>query len=139
MKLNLRRTAKRRLAKRDRVPLYVPRLPDHVWSADFMTDALVCGRLFRTFNVADDFNREAIHIEIDTSLTSARLVRVFEHLQRERGLPQVLRTDNVLNASLRSLRGNSDPVRAAGAARRLQSTSAPAIQCSSAVVQGSLA
>lgn len=94
MKLNLRRTAKRRLPKRDRVPLYVPRLPDHVWSADFMTDALVCGRLFRTFNVADDFNREAIHIEIDTSLTSARLVRVFEHLQRERGLPQVLRTDN---------------------------------------------
>lgn len=59
-----------------------------------MTDALVCGRLFRTFNIADDFNREAIHIEIDTSLTSARLVRVFEHLQRERGLPQVLRTDN---------------------------------------------
>lgn len=94
MKLNLRRAAKRRLPKRERVPLYVPRLPDRVWSADFMSDALNCGRSFRTFNIADDFNREVVHIEIDTSITSARLVRVFEQLQQERGLPQVLRTDN---------------------------------------------
>lgn len=94
MKLNLRRKAKQRLPKRERVPLYVPRLPDSVWSADFMADALVCGRRFRLFNVVDDFNREALHIEIDTSLTSERLMRVFEHLRKERGLPQVLRTDN---------------------------------------------
>jgi putative transposase len=38
-----------------------------------------------------------LHIEIDTSLTSARLVRVFEQLRRDHGsLPQVLRTDNGL-------------------------------------------
>lgn len=94
MKLNLRRKAKQRLPKRERVPLYVPKLPDTVWSADFMSDALACGRRFRTFNVADDFNREALHIEVDTSLTSQRLVRVFERLKQDRGLPQVLRTDN---------------------------------------------
>jgi len=94
MNLHLRRPARRRLPKRLRVPLYVPRLPDSVWSADFMADTLVCGRRFRTFNVVDDFNREALHIEVDTSITSDRLVRVFEHLRAERGLPQVLRTDN---------------------------------------------
>jgi len=94
MRLNLRRAAKRRLPTRERVPLYVPRYPDTVWSGDFMSDALACGRRFRTFNVTDDFNREALHIEIDTSITSARLVRIFEHLRLERGLPQVLRTDN---------------------------------------------
>ena len=94
MKLNLRRLAKRRLPKRERVGLYVPRLPDTVWSADFMSDTLACGRCFRTFNVVDDFNREALHIEVDTSITSARLVRIFEQLRQERGLPQVLRTDN---------------------------------------------
>ncbi|AGI08410.1 ISxac4 transposase [Xanthomonas citri subsp. citri Aw12879] len=76
MKLNLRRAAKRRLPKRERVPLYVPRLPDTVWSVDFMSDALACGRRFRTFNVVDDFNREALHIEVDTSINSQRLVRV---------------------------------------------------------------
>lgn len=67
---------------------------DSVWSADFMSDALLNGRRFRTFNVVDDFNREALQIEIDTSITSERLVRIFERLQSERGLPQVLRTDN---------------------------------------------
>jgi len=94
MKLNMRRRAKQRLPKRLRVPLYVPRLPDTVWSADFMSDALFNGRRFRTFNVLDDCNREALHIEIDTSITSERLVRVFKRLQQEHGLPQVLRTDN---------------------------------------------
>src|SRR5690606_23203322 len=94
MKLNLRRKAKQRLPKRERVPLYVPLLPDAVWSADFMADALACGRRFRTFNVVDDFNREALHIEVDTSISSTRLVRIFEQLKRDHGLPQVLRTDN---------------------------------------------
>lgn len=94
MKLNLRRAAKRRLPKRERVMLYVPRLPDMVWSVDFMSDALACGRRFRTFNVADDFNRQALHIEVDTSINSQRLVRVFEQLKRDHGLPQVVRSDN---------------------------------------------
>lgn len=94
MKLNLRRAAKRRLPKRERVPLYVPLLPDMVWSADFMSDALACNRRFRTFNVVDDFNREALHIEVDTSITATRLVRIFEQLKHDHGLPQVLRTDN---------------------------------------------
>ena len=94
MKLNLRRAAKKRLPTRMRVPLYVPRLPDTVWSADFMSDALFNGRRFRTFNVVDDFNREVLHIEIDTSITSLRLVRIFDRLRTEHGLPQVLRTDN---------------------------------------------
>jgi putative transposase len=59
-----------------------------------MSDALQTGKRFRTFNITDDFNREALHIEIDTSITSERLVRVFEQLRREHGLPEVLRTDN---------------------------------------------
>ena len=66
IRLNQRRAAERRLPKRERLPLYVPRLPDSVWSADFMCDALICGRRYRLFNVVDDFNREALHIEFDT-------------------------------------------------------------------------
>lgn len=94
MNLHLRRRAKKRLPKRQRAELYVPALPDTVWSADFVSDALNTGKRFRTFNVTDDFNREAIHTEIDTSITSTRLVRVFEQLRDQHGLPQVLRTDN---------------------------------------------
>ena len=53
MGLNLRRAAKRRLPKRERVSLYVPKQPDTVWSAEFMNDSLLNGRRFRTFNVVD--------------------------------------------------------------------------------------
>ena len=59
-----------------------------------MSDALASGRRFRTFNVTDDFNREGLHIEIDTSITSERLVRIFEKLRDQHSLPKVLRTDN---------------------------------------------
>lgn len=94
LKLNQKRRAKRRVPTRERHPLSVPTAPNLVWSADFVSDALYCGRRFRTFNIIDDFNREAVAIEIDTSITSRRLIRVFEQIQEQRGLPAVLRVDN---------------------------------------------
>jgi len=33
-----------------------------------MNEALYAGKRFRMFNVIDDFNREALQVEIDTSL-----------------------------------------------------------------------
>ena len=65
LKLNLRRRGKRRLPGRHPQPLSVPALLNESWSADFMSDALMCGRRFRTFNVVDDCNREVLAIEID--------------------------------------------------------------------------
>jgi len=94
LRLNQKRRAKRRLPTREKQPLSVPHRPNQVWSADFMSDALHAGRRFRTFNVIDDFNREALHIEVDTSITGRRLIHVFERLRQERGLPNTLRVDN---------------------------------------------
>lgn len=94
LRLNQKRRAKKRLPKRERQPLLEPQHPNQVWSADFMSDALHVGNRFRTFNVIDDFNRECLAVEIDTSLTGKRLIRVFERLRSERGLPGVLRVDN---------------------------------------------
>lgn len=87
---NLCPAAKRRLPERLRVPLYVLIARDTVWSCDFVSDTLANGRWFRTFYVVDDFNREVLHIEIDTSITLLRLVRVFERLRSKHRLPQVL-------------------------------------------------
>lgn len=94
LRLNQKRRGKRRLPPRLRHPLVVPAQPNQVWSADFMSDALYGGSRFRTFNVIDDFNRESLAVEIDTSLTGRRLIRLFERLRLERGLPQRLRVDN---------------------------------------------
>jgi putative transposase len=94
MGLNQPRRTKCRLPERDPIPLFVPQEPNQVWSADFMSDSLYHGTRYRLFNVIDDFNRESLEIEIDTSLRAARLVRVFERLKETRGLPDVLRVDN---------------------------------------------
>lgn len=59
-----------------------------------MSDSLVDGRRFRLFNVMDDFNRESLAIEVDTSLPSVRVIRVLEKLIAERGCPANIRCDN---------------------------------------------
>jgi len=56
--------------------------------------ALWDGRRFRTFNVVDDYNREALAIEVDTSLPSQRVTRVLDQIAEWRGLPARLRFDN---------------------------------------------
>lgn len=92
--LNLKRRGKRRLPARIKAPLVIPAQPNEVWSVDFMSDALWSGRRFRTFNVLDDFNREALRIEIDTSLPAGRIVRALDELIEIRGKPVALRLDN---------------------------------------------
>ncbi|MES1196897.1 MAG: IS3 family transposase [Steroidobacter sp.] len=94
LKLNRPRRGKRRLPARILKPLTLPAERTHTWSADFMSDALWSGRRFRTFNVIDDYNREALRIEIDTSLPAARVVRALDELIELHGKPQRLRLDN---------------------------------------------
>ncbi|GAA6152206.1 hypothetical protein NBRC116587_16250 [Pseudoteredinibacter isoporae] len=59
-----------------------------------MSDSLFCGRRFRTFNLVDDFNREALAIEIDLNLPAPRVIRVLERTVAWRGYPNKLRMDN---------------------------------------------
>ncbi|HAU5601088.1 MULTISPECIES: IS3 family transposase [unclassified Citrobacter] len=94
LKLNFRRKGKQRLPVRNPSPLATPEALNQSWSVDFMHDALVCGRRFRTFNVADDFNREALSIEIDLNLPALRVVRVLDRIAANRGYPVMLRMDN---------------------------------------------
>lgn len=94
MKLNIRRRPKKRLPERVKQPLAVPTGADHTWSIDFMSDRLVDGRKFRLFNVLDDYNRESLAIEVDTSLPSLRVQRVLNNLINERNKPINIRVDN---------------------------------------------
>lgn len=64
------------------------------WSMDFMLDCLESGRRFRLLNIVDDFTRECLAIEVDSSLPGCRVVRVLERLADTRGLPKVIVVDN---------------------------------------------
>ena len=65
LELNLRIKPKKRLQREKPEPLQVPATINAVWSMDFMHDQLADGRNFQLFNVIDDFNREALAIDID--------------------------------------------------------------------------
>ena len=94
MGLNLPRRTKRRIPKRPKQPLRVCQEPDVMWSMDFMHDRLYGGRAFRTLNILDEGVREALAIEVDTSLPAERVVRVLEQLAEWRALPEQIRVDN---------------------------------------------
>ena len=94
LELNLRIKPKKRFPSRNPVPLDEAEQPNDCWSLDFMSDSLTDGRSYRTLNVIDDFNREALAIEVDHSLPSARVVRVLDQIAEERGRPRKLRSDN---------------------------------------------
>lgn len=52
------------------------------------------GTRFRAFVVADDFTRECLGIEVDTSITGLHAARVLEHIAETRPLPKTLVCDN---------------------------------------------
>ena len=59
-----------------------------------MHDSLWDGRSYRLLNVIDDYNRQVLHIETDTSLPALRVIRVLSRLKETRGLPIMIRVDN---------------------------------------------
>lgn len=94
LRLNVRRKARRRIPERIKTPLVIPQTINQSWSMDFMCDSLVDGRRFRLLTIIDDYNRESLAIEIDTSLPALRVIRTLQRLIQLRTKPQSIRVDN---------------------------------------------
>ena len=65
-----------------------------MWTMDYTHDELAGGRKFRTLNLMDGYTREALRIELDTSLPGLRVVRILESLRERRGTPAAIQVDN---------------------------------------------
>lgn len=74
--------------------LEAPTRRNERWSMDFISDTLASGRTIRALNVVDDYTRECLAIEVDTSLSGSRVTRVLERLIQRRGKPGLIVTDN---------------------------------------------
>jgi putative transposase len=92
--LALRRRSREKAARGGRGHPAPPTRPNERWALDFVSDALASGRRFRLLAVVDAFTREALALEVDTSLPGARVVRVLERLVDGRGAPEEIALDN---------------------------------------------
>lgn len=93
-RLTVRQRRRRRIATPRAPRPAPPTAPLMRWSMDFMRDTLADGRVFRLLNIVDDFSRECMAIEVDTSLPGQRVARVLDKLALTVGLPKELVVDN---------------------------------------------
>ncbi|WP_288408096.1 DDE-type integrase/transposase/recombinase, partial [uncultured Herbaspirillum sp.] len=86
--LSVRRRKRKRIAGVERQLKVQATMPNQSWSMDFVSDGLADGRRLRCLNIVDDFTKECLAIEVDTSLPGTRVVSVLSRLSELRGLPQ---------------------------------------------------
>ncbi|ELP3490091.1 IS3 family transposase [Pseudomonas aeruginosa] len=92
--LSVRQRKRKRIAATERVVRPAATGPNQSWSMDFVADGLAYGRRFRCLNIVDDYTRECLAIEVDTSLPGLRVTNVLERLAEMRGLPRSITVDN---------------------------------------------
>ena len=70
--------------------------PNHVWFYDFVEDRTHEGRKYRMLNVLDEFTLECLCIRVDRKLKSTDVIDVLSDLFILCGVPEHVRSDNVL-------------------------------------------
>jgi putative transposase len=68
-----------------------------------MSDSLANGQRFRLLPLVENRSRESAAIEVDRSLTGARVVAVLERAAAHYGLPKVIQVDNGAEFTSRAL------------------------------------
>ena len=92
--LSVKRRTRKRIALTERIPLSAASRPNECWSMDFVHDRLANGRRIRCLSIVDDFTRESIALEVDTSLSELRVARFLDEIWKKRSFPKMIRVDN---------------------------------------------
>ncbi len=87
LKLSIRRKTRKKLRSQAREKIALPIRPNQRWSMDFIFDVLENGRRIKSLNIVDDFTRECLAAEVNTSLGGLQVVRILDMLKDMRGLP----------------------------------------------------
>lgn len=76
-----------------RVKMPTPKWLNDCWSLDFMSDALMSGKVLRFFNAIDDASRECLDIFPAISIPSKMVIDRLDAIATFRGYPVYIRTD----------------------------------------------
>lgn len=91
---SLYKRLKSRRIKRVVAPIAMPDKANVEWAMDFMSDALLNGRRFRTLNVVDHFNRRCLGIHCAHNIPARLVTKTLDIIIAQHGKPQRIRTDN---------------------------------------------
>jgi len=106
--LVVRRRRRKRLARGTGMAAVLPQRSNQRWSMDFVSDCTAEGRAIRALTLVDDYTRECLAIEVDTSLGGVRVRRVLEAVLEKRGKPEAIVVDNGPEFRGRALAGWSE-------------------------------
>jgi putative transposase len=92
--LSVKQRKGRKRAIGTRTPLPQAQYRNHIWSLDFMSDALEDGRRFRILGVMDQYGRPCLDLTADTSISGKRVARELDRLVERYGKPAIIVSDN---------------------------------------------
>ena len=93
-RLQVRRRKRKKIPLGDRQPLARPLAANQVWSMDFVFDRVAGGRSLKCLAIVDDGTHESVAVTPEHAIGGTHLTRLLDRLAWQRGLPQVIRTDN---------------------------------------------
>jgi putative transposase len=106
--LVVRRRRRKRLVRGTGIPAALPQRSNQRWSMDFVSDSTAGGQTIRALTLVDDYTRECLAIEVDTSLGGVRVRRVLEAVLEKRTKPEAIVVDNGPEFRGRALAGWSE-------------------------------
>ncbi len=92
--LQIRRRKRRQKRIQERILSPCPTCPNKRWSMDFIFDSSADNRKVKCLVIVDDFTREVLAIEVDTSISGQRVCQVLDRLIMIYGKPGIILTDN---------------------------------------------
>ncbi|WP_240336144.1 DDE-type integrase/transposase/recombinase [Stenotrophomonas sp. B1-1] len=92
--LQVRRPKRKKVPVGERQPLLRPSAANHVRSMHRVFDRTVEDRVIKCLTIVDDATDEAVVIKVKRAISGQGVARVLDRLAFQRGLPQVIRTDN---------------------------------------------
>jgi putative transposase len=91
---SLSKKLRRRIKDNPANPIKIPFAKNIEWAMDFMSDAVCDGKKFRTLNIVDHYNREALGIKVSFNIPARVVIAYLDQRIEIHGKPEKIRTDN---------------------------------------------